>query len=206
MELTIRTVLLNVTDLKRSIDFYRDVFDLRLVSGGDRVTALMINEKTRARSCCYASSAPTPSMAGGATSGSACSRSRLGRSPSSRPSSKARRTRSPGLARTDRDLSGHHGPRSRPDRGRRLLESHRHSDHHRRLGETLTTRSTPSNEFSPPAGAARRACLRFVLSSRPRSAKRELWDDHDGETVEFAPSSWRLSRGRGDICGRSRPQ
>jgi catechol-2,3-dioxygenase len=47
MELTIQTVLLNVSDLKQSIDFYRDVFDLRVVSQADRVTALMVSEKDR---------------------------------------------------------------------------------------------------------------------------------------------------------------
>src|SRR5579862_2956151 len=47
MELTIQTVLLNVSDLKQSIDFYRDVFDLHVVSEADRVTALMVNENDR---------------------------------------------------------------------------------------------------------------------------------------------------------------
>jgi catechol-2,3-dioxygenase len=47
MELTIQTVLLNVSDLKQSIDFYRDVFDLQVVSRADRVTALMVSEKDR---------------------------------------------------------------------------------------------------------------------------------------------------------------
>jgi catechol 2,3-dioxygenase-like lactoylglutathione lyase family enzyme len=47
MELTIQTALLNVSDLQQSIEFYRDVLDLRLVSQGDRVAALMIDEKYR---------------------------------------------------------------------------------------------------------------------------------------------------------------
>ena len=47
MELTIQTALLNVSDLKQSIDFYRDVFDLQVVSHADRVTALMVSEKDR---------------------------------------------------------------------------------------------------------------------------------------------------------------
>jgi catechol 2,3-dioxygenase-like lactoylglutathione lyase family enzyme len=47
MELTIQTALLNVTDVKQSIEFYRDVFELRLVSQGDRVAALMISEEHR---------------------------------------------------------------------------------------------------------------------------------------------------------------
>jgi catechol 2,3-dioxygenase-like lactoylglutathione lyase family enzyme len=47
MELTIQTALLNVTDVEQSIEFYRDVFDLRPVSRGDRVAALMISERHR---------------------------------------------------------------------------------------------------------------------------------------------------------------
>jgi catechol-2,3-dioxygenase len=47
MELTIQAALLNVSDLKQSIDFYRDVFDLQVVSRADRVTALMVSEKDR---------------------------------------------------------------------------------------------------------------------------------------------------------------
>jgi catechol 2,3-dioxygenase-like lactoylglutathione lyase family enzyme len=47
MELSIQAALLNVTDLQQSIEFYRDVFNLRLVSEGDRVAALMIDEKYR---------------------------------------------------------------------------------------------------------------------------------------------------------------
>jgi catechol-2,3-dioxygenase len=47
MELTIQTALLNVTDVEQSIEFYRDVLDLRLMSQGDRVAALMISEENR---------------------------------------------------------------------------------------------------------------------------------------------------------------
>jgi catechol 2,3-dioxygenase-like lactoylglutathione lyase family enzyme len=47
MELTIQTALLNVTDLTESIDFYRDVFDLTLVSKGDRVAVSKVNAKGR---------------------------------------------------------------------------------------------------------------------------------------------------------------
>jgi catechol 2,3-dioxygenase-like lactoylglutathione lyase family enzyme len=47
MNLTIQSVLLNVTDLDRSIGFYVDVLDLRLVSRSDQVAALMINEVNR---------------------------------------------------------------------------------------------------------------------------------------------------------------
>jgi catechol-2,3-dioxygenase len=47
MELSIQTVLLNVTDLKRSIAFYQDVFGLRLTSQRDQVAALMVYEENR---------------------------------------------------------------------------------------------------------------------------------------------------------------
>ena len=47
MEISIQTALLNVTDLQRSIDFYQDVFELRLISQGDEVAALMILETNR---------------------------------------------------------------------------------------------------------------------------------------------------------------
>jgi catechol-2,3-dioxygenase len=47
MELSIQTVLLNVTDLQHSIEFYRDVFDLRLISEKEEVAALMVYEKDR---------------------------------------------------------------------------------------------------------------------------------------------------------------
>jgi catechol-2,3-dioxygenase len=49
MELTIQTVLHNVSDHKQSIDFYRDVFDLHVVSRADRMTALMVSEKDRSQ-------------------------------------------------------------------------------------------------------------------------------------------------------------
>jgi catechol 2,3-dioxygenase-like lactoylglutathione lyase family enzyme len=47
MELTIQSAFLNVTNLQQSIEFYRDVLDLRVVSQRDRVAALMIYEKYR---------------------------------------------------------------------------------------------------------------------------------------------------------------
>lgn len=47
MELSIQTVLLNVTDLDQSIAFYREVFDLRLISQREEVAALMVYEKDR---------------------------------------------------------------------------------------------------------------------------------------------------------------
>ncbi len=47
MDLTIQAVLLNVSDLKQSIDFYREVFGLRVVSEAYRVTVVMVNDKHR---------------------------------------------------------------------------------------------------------------------------------------------------------------
>src|ERR1700722_2774406 len=47
MELSIQTVLLNVSDLKESIEFYQDVFDLRLISQREEVAALMVYERDR---------------------------------------------------------------------------------------------------------------------------------------------------------------
>jgi catechol 2,3-dioxygenase-like lactoylglutathione lyase family enzyme len=47
MELSIQTVLLNVTDLQQSIHFYQDVFGLRLISQSEEVAALMISEANR---------------------------------------------------------------------------------------------------------------------------------------------------------------
>jgi catechol-2,3-dioxygenase len=47
MELSIQTVLLNVTDLSRSIEFYQDVFDLRLTSHQEEVAVLMVSERSR---------------------------------------------------------------------------------------------------------------------------------------------------------------
>jgi catechol-2,3-dioxygenase len=47
MELSIQTVLLNVRDLEQSIEFYQDVFDLRLASRKNEVAALMVYEADR---------------------------------------------------------------------------------------------------------------------------------------------------------------
>jgi catechol 2,3-dioxygenase-like lactoylglutathione lyase family enzyme len=47
MDLTIQTVLLNVSDLQQSIEFYQDVLEFRLVSQIDRAVALMICETNR---------------------------------------------------------------------------------------------------------------------------------------------------------------
>jgi catechol 2,3-dioxygenase-like lactoylglutathione lyase family enzyme len=47
MELSIQAALLNVTDLDQSIDFYQDVFDLRLTSRDEDVAALMVLETNR---------------------------------------------------------------------------------------------------------------------------------------------------------------
>lgn len=80
MDLTIQAVLLNVSDLKQSTDFYQDVFGLHVVSGAYRVTALMVSEKNRRQVVLLANWGATPPTAGEATSGPGCSPSRLGRS------------------------------------------------------------------------------------------------------------------------------
>jgi catechol 2,3-dioxygenase-like lactoylglutathione lyase family enzyme len=49
MELSIQAALVSVSDLERSIKFYREVFDLRLASEGDRVAARLINEMARSQ-------------------------------------------------------------------------------------------------------------------------------------------------------------
>jgi len=47
MQLSIQVLLLNVSRLDRSIEFYRDVFDLRPAGRADRVAALMLDETRR---------------------------------------------------------------------------------------------------------------------------------------------------------------
>jgi catechol-2,3-dioxygenase len=47
MELSIQTALLNVTNLEQSIDFYQDVFDLRLISRSEEMAALIVLEANR---------------------------------------------------------------------------------------------------------------------------------------------------------------
>jgi catechol-2,3-dioxygenase len=47
MELSIQTVLLNVTNLEQSIEFYQDVFELSLIAQRDEVAALLVYESNR---------------------------------------------------------------------------------------------------------------------------------------------------------------
>jgi len=47
MELSIQTALLNVTNLQQSIDFYQEVFELRVISQQEEVAALMVYETNR---------------------------------------------------------------------------------------------------------------------------------------------------------------
>ena len=47
MHLSLQASLLNVRNLARSIEFYRDVLDLHPIASGDRVAALMIDGTTR---------------------------------------------------------------------------------------------------------------------------------------------------------------
>jgi catechol 2,3-dioxygenase-like lactoylglutathione lyase family enzyme len=48
MELSLQTVLVNVTDLDRSLRFYREVLGLALVSRRDQAAALMVSESRAA--------------------------------------------------------------------------------------------------------------------------------------------------------------
>jgi catechol 2,3-dioxygenase-like lactoylglutathione lyase family enzyme len=47
MDLSIQTVVLNVADLEKSIEFYRGVFDFPVVSQQERAAALLVNEHGR---------------------------------------------------------------------------------------------------------------------------------------------------------------
>jgi hypothetical protein len=47
VQLSIQSSLLSVSDLDRSIEFYRDIFDLPVVSRSEQVAALMISETIR---------------------------------------------------------------------------------------------------------------------------------------------------------------
>lgn len=47
MDVSIQAVVLNVADLEKSIDFYRGVFDLPVVSQREGLTALLVNERNR---------------------------------------------------------------------------------------------------------------------------------------------------------------
>jgi catechol 2,3-dioxygenase-like lactoylglutathione lyase family enzyme len=44
MKVSLHTVLLNVADLDRSVEFYRGVFDFPVVGHRERATALLVNE------------------------------------------------------------------------------------------------------------------------------------------------------------------
>ena len=88
MELSIQAVLLNVSDLKQSIDFYRDVFDLEVVSEAYRVTAVMVSEKKRRQVLLLRELGHNATHGGRGNIGPGCSHSRLGHSRNSRPSRK----------------------------------------------------------------------------------------------------------------------
>ena len=47
MQLSLQLSLLNVSNLNRSVEFYRNVLDLQPVTSGDRITVLLIDETTR---------------------------------------------------------------------------------------------------------------------------------------------------------------
>jgi catechol 2,3-dioxygenase-like lactoylglutathione lyase family enzyme len=64
MQLSIQASLLNVSNLDRSIEFYRDVFELRMVARGDRVAALMIDETNRRQVLVLRELGPHPNRVG----------------------------------------------------------------------------------------------------------------------------------------------
>jgi len=64
MQLSMQAILLNVSNLDRSIEFYRGVFELRLAAQGDRVAALMINEASRRQVLLLRELGPQPSYPG----------------------------------------------------------------------------------------------------------------------------------------------
>ena len=136
MELTIQAALLNVSDLKQSIDFYRDVFDLHVVSQADRVSVLMVSEKDRRQILLLRQLGRNAYHGGRGNIGYRMLFFEVG-------SLEELEVIEQGLVERqalawqgeDRDLSGHHGPRSRPDRGRRRIGSRRHAHHQRGMAK-----------------------------------------------------------------------
>jgi catechol-2,3-dioxygenase len=47
VNLSIQTILLNVSDLEQSVDFYVDLFDLRVTARRDGVASLVVSEASR---------------------------------------------------------------------------------------------------------------------------------------------------------------
>lgn len=69
MRLSIQASLLNLSNLDRSIAFYRDVFALPVVARGDRVAALMIDETSRRQVLVLRELGPQPIHLGRGTIG-----------------------------------------------------------------------------------------------------------------------------------------
>jgi catechol 2,3-dioxygenase-like lactoylglutathione lyase family enzyme len=69
MDLSMQTMLLNVSNLDRSIEFYQDVLGLRPVARGDRVAALMISETPRRQVLVLRELGPQPMRTGRGTIG-----------------------------------------------------------------------------------------------------------------------------------------
>src|SRR5712692_3692033 len=69
MQLSMQAMLLNVSNVDRSVEFYRDIFELRLVARGDRVAALMIDETSRRQVLVLRELGPQPIHLGRGTIG-----------------------------------------------------------------------------------------------------------------------------------------
>ena len=69
MQLNMQAMLLNVSNVDRSIEFYRDIFELRLAARGDRVAALMIDETSRRQVLVLRELGPQPMHPGRGTIG-----------------------------------------------------------------------------------------------------------------------------------------
>ena len=65
MQLSLQAVLLNVSNLTRSIEFYRDVFEFRLTSRDEGVAALMIDETNRRQVLILRELGPHPALHAG---------------------------------------------------------------------------------------------------------------------------------------------
>ena len=134
VDLTIQAALINVSDLKQSVDFYRDVFDLDVVSQADRVTALMVSEKDRSQVLLLRELGRNPYHGGRGNIGLRMLSFEVG-SIEELETVEQRFVQRQALVwhGTDRKLPGHHGPRSRPDRSFRFVQSRRHPHHQGRL-------------------------------------------------------------------------
>jgi catechol 2,3-dioxygenase-like lactoylglutathione lyase family enzyme len=69
MDVSIQTVLLNVADLEKSIEFYRGIFDFAVVSQRKRAAALIVKEHDRRQIVVLREVGPSPLHSGRGTIG-----------------------------------------------------------------------------------------------------------------------------------------